>query len=53
MQPDDYVVPQGHKLGLVLLSSDHEFTLRPRPDSVLRLDLARSHLRLFVVDGML
>lgn len=29
MQPDDYVFKSGHRLGIILLASDHEFTTRP------------------------
>ena len=42
MQPDDYVFAPGHRLGVVVLSSDHDFTLRPRPGVGLQLDLART-----------
>lgn len=49
MQPDDYVLPAGHKLGLAVLSSDHEFTLRPKPGTGLTLNLAQTDLHLPVV----
>lgn len=29
MQPDDYVFNKGHQIGIVLLSSDYEYTIRP------------------------
>lgn len=44
MQPDDYVFAPGHRLGVVVLSSDHDFTLRPKPGAGLRLDLARTSI---------
>ncbi len=44
MQPDDYVFAPGHRLGVVVLSSDHDFTLRPEPGAGLRLDLARTSI---------
>lgn len=50
MQPNDYVLAAGHKLGLVVLSSDHDFTLRPRPGVSLSLDLARTSLHIPVVN---
>ncbi|MET9799907.1 Xaa-Pro dipeptidyl-peptidase [Streptomyces sp. NPDC006368] len=28
MQPQDYVIRKGHRLGVVLISTDHDFTLR-------------------------
>jgi X-Pro dipeptidyl-peptidase len=49
MQPADYVLPAGHRWGLVVLSSDHDFTLRPPPGTRLRLDLPDSTLRLPLV----
>ncbi|MEV4649327.1 Xaa-Pro dipeptidyl-peptidase [Saccharopolyspora sp. NPDC049357] len=44
MQPDDYVFAPGHRLGVVVLSSDHDFTLRPKPGAGLGLDLARTSI---------
>ncbi|WP_344128364.1 Xaa-Pro dipeptidyl-peptidase [Saccharopolyspora halophila] len=46
MQPDDHVFEPGHRLGLVVLSSDHDFTLRPEPGAGLRLDLSRTSIEL-------
>lgn len=51
LQPQDYVLPAGHALEFVLLSSDHDFTLRPRPGTGLAIDLARSSVRLPVLDA--
>ncbi|MFF7373873.1 CocE/NonD family hydrolase C-terminal non-catalytic domain-containing protein [Streptomyces massasporeus] len=31
MQPQDYVVEKGHRLGVVLISTDHDCTLRHPP----------------------
>ncbi len=31
LQPKDYIFKPGHRIGVVLLSSDHDFTLRPAP----------------------
>ncbi len=52
MMPDDYVLPAGHRLGLVVLSSDHEFTLRPDPGTRLSLDLGASRVRVPVVGSV-
>ncbi|WP_186150555.1 Xaa-Pro dipeptidyl-peptidase [Burkholderia gladioli] len=38
--PRDYTIAAGHRLGLVVLSSDYEATLRPAPGTELRLDPA-------------
>jgi X-Pro dipeptidyl-peptidase len=49
MQPTDYILLAGHKWGLVVLSSDHDFTLRPKPGTQLKLELTSSQLRLPLV----
>ena len=37
LQPDDYVFPAGHRIGLVVLSTDHDYTIRPAPGTRLTL----------------
>ncbi len=51
LQPDDYVVPAGHRIGLVVVSTDHDYTIRPLPGTRLSLAPDRSELRLPVVGG--
>jgi X-Pro dipeptidyl-peptidase len=51
LQPDDYVWKAGHRIGLVVLSTDHDYTLRPTPGTRLTLDPAASELRLPIVGG--
>lgn len=51
LQPDDQIVPAGQRLGLMVLSSDHDFTLRPAPGARLTMDLAATTLELPVVGG--
>ncbi|MBB5909425.1 Xaa-Pro dipeptidyl-peptidase [Actinoalloteichus hymeniacidonis] len=51
MQPHDYVLPEGHELGLVVLSSDREYTLRPAPGAGLAVELGRTRLVLPTVGG--
>lgn len=51
LQPQDYVLAAGHKLEFVLLSSDHDFTLRPEPGTGLALDLTRTSITLPIVGG--
>ncbi|SHF38117.1 Xaa-Pro dipeptidyl-peptidase [Streptoalloteichus hindustanus] len=51
MQPDDYVLKAGHRLGLVVLSSDHDFTLRPKPGAGVTVDVSSTRLVLPVVGG--
>ena len=31
LEPDDQVIPAGKQIGLMILSSDNEFTLHPKP----------------------
>jgi X-Pro dipeptidyl-peptidase len=51
LQPDDYVWAPGHRIGLVVVSTDHDYTLRPKPGTRLSLEPAASELRLPVVGG--
>ncbi|MFC4530411.1 Xaa-Pro dipeptidyl-peptidase [Sphaerisporangium dianthi] len=51
MQPHDYVFPAGHQIGVVLLSSDYDYTIRPAPGARLDLDTARSTVMLPLVGG--
>lgn len=52
LQPDDQVVPAGKRIGLMIFSSDREFTLRPDPGTELTVDLDGTRLVLPVVGGM-
>jgi X-Pro dipeptidyl-peptidase len=51
LQPDDHVFPAGHRIGLVVVSTDHDYTIRPRPGTQLTLDPGRSRIRLPIVGG--
>jgi len=51
MQPDDYVFATGHRIGLVVISTDYNYTLRPDPGTKLSLDPSRSTITLPVVGG--
>ncbi len=51
MQAKDVVVAAGRRLGLMVLSSDREFTVRPAPGTKVTLDLAGSSFSLPVVGG--
>ena len=51
MQAKDMVVPAGRRLGLMVLSSDREYTVRPAPGTKVTLDLAGSSFSLPVVGG--
>jgi len=51
LQPDDQIVPAGERIGLMVFSSDHDFTLWPEPGTELTLDLDACALTLPVVGG--
>ncbi|MFE2754942.1 Xaa-Pro dipeptidyl-peptidase [Actinosynnema sp. NPDC059335] len=52
LEPNDYVVPAGHRVEFVLISSDHDYTLRPAPGTGLSLDLTATVVELPVVGGV-
>ena len=39
LQPDDQIIPAGKRIGLMILSSDRDFTLWPKPGTELTIDL--------------
>jgi len=51
LQPDDQVVQAGQRIGLMIFSSDREFTLWPPPGTELTVDLDGTSLQLPVVGG--
>jgi X-Pro dipeptidyl-peptidase len=51
LQPDDYVFQAGHRIGLVVVSTDHDYTIRPRPGTQLTLDPDESVVSLPIVGG--
>jgi len=51
LQPDDQVIPKGQQIGLMIFSSDREFTLWPHPGTELTVDLDATSLTLPVVGG--
>ncbi len=51
LEPDDQVIPAGKQLGLMIFSSDRDFTLWPRAGTELTVDLGRTAIELPVVGG--
>ncbi|HET9143837.1 Xaa-Pro dipeptidyl-peptidase [Actinophytocola sp.] len=51
LQADDYVFPAGHRIGLVVVSTDMHYTLRPLPGTELTVFPARSEVSLPIVGG--
>jgi X-Pro dipeptidyl-peptidase len=51
LQPDDQIVSKGERIGLMIFSSDHDFTLWPPAGTRLTVDLDATSLELPVVGG--
>ena len=50
-QPDDQIIKKGQQIGLMLFSSDSEYTLLPRPGTELTIDLKETMINLPIVGG--
>lgn len=53
LQPDDQVIAKGQQIGLMVFSSDRDYTLHPTPGTKLTIDLQHTQLSLPVVGGTL
>lgn len=51
LQPDDQIIPAGQQIGLLVFSSDREFTILPKPGTKLSVDLDNTALWLPIVGG--
>jgi len=51
LQPDDQVIREGQRIGLMVFSSDRDFTLWPDPGTQLSIDLGATVFQLPVVGG--
>ncbi len=49
--PDDQVIPAGQQIGLMIFSSDSEFTLLPEPGTILTVDLDATTIEIPIVGG--
>ena len=49
--PDDQIIPAGQQIGLMIFSSDSEFTLLPKPGTELTVDLDKTTIEIPVVGG--
>tara|TARA_R110002049_G_scaffold12629_6_gene56349 strand:- start:738 stop:2558 length:1821 start_codon:yes stop_codon:yes gene_type:complete len=52
LMPDDQIIKAGQQIGLMIFSSDKEFTLHPKPGTKLTVDLDGTRLVLPVVGGV-
>lgn len=51
LQPDDQIIPAGQQIGLMIFSSDQEFTILPKPGTQLTVDLDGTILSLPILGG--
>ncbi|WP_026777021.1 Xaa-Pro dipeptidyl-peptidase [Polaribacter sp. Hel_I_88] len=51
LQPDDQIIKKGQQIGLMIFSSDSEYTLLPKPGTELTVDLAGTKITIPVVGG--
>ena len=51
LQPDDQIIRKGQKIGLMIFSSDKEFTLHPEPGTEITVKLNKTTLSLPIVNG--
>jgi X-Pro dipeptidyl-peptidase len=51
LEPEDYVFAPGHRVGLVVVSTDMHYTLRPLPGTELTVNPAKSTVSLPIVGG--
>jgi X-Pro dipeptidyl-peptidase len=52
LQPDDQIIKVGQQIGLIIFSSDKEFTLHPKPGTELTVNLDNTSLSLPIVGGL-
>lgn len=51
LEPDDQIIPAGQQIGLMIFSSDRDFTLWPDPGTELTIDLDQTVIEIPVVGG--
>lgn len=51
LEPDDQIIAAGKRIGFMIFSSDKDFTLHPKPGTVLTVDLDKTTVTLPVVGG--
>lgn len=51
LQPDDQIIKAGQHIGIVIFSSDKEFTLHPKSGTQLTIELDKTQLMLPIVGG--
>lgn len=51
LQPDDQIIKKGQQIGLLIFSSDNQYTLLPEPGTELTVDLENTTITIPVVGG--
>ncbi|MCB0398576.1 MAG: Xaa-Pro dipeptidyl-peptidase [Winogradskyella sp.] len=51
LQPDDQIIKAGQQIGLMIFSSDQEYTIHPEPGTELTIELHNTTLTLPIVKG--
>ena len=51
LQPDDQIIKKGQQIGLMIFSSDSEYTLLPKPGTELTVDLKKTKISIPIVGG--
>ena len=51
LQPDDQIIPAGQQIGMMIFSTDREFTLWPDPGTEMTIDLDATSIELPIVGG--
>ncbi len=51
LQPDDQIIKKGQQIGLMIFSSDNNFTLLPKPGTELTVDLENTSITIPIVGG--
>lgn len=51
LMPDDQIIPKGQQIGLMIFSSDSEFTLLPKPGTELTIDVDATSITIPFVGG--
>ena len=52
LQPDDQIIKAGQQIGVMIFSSDKDYTLHPEPGTELTIDLEKTQLVLPIVGGL-
>lgn len=51
LQPDDQIIRKGQQIGLMIFSSDKEYTLHPKPGTEVTVELGKTMVEIPVVGG--